>query len=104
MGACAEKGSEEIHKLLKRPLKERGLAKLKVRACTSSCLDVCWNGPSVSVQPDGYFYGPVTLEDIPEIVAAFEKGERVARLVLAGNDFIDPKMLARQKKRDQAGV
>ena len=86
-GSCAERGSVAIHDALKGALKERGLAKTEVRTCTSSCLDVCWAGPTIAVEPDGYFYGRVTLADVPAIVAALATGTRVERLVLPPRDF-----------------
>src|ERR1051325_6533806 len=90
-GSCAARGSVELHARLKSLLKERGLANTEVRACTSSCLDVCWVGPSIAVEPDGYFYGRVTLADVPEIVASLRAGTRVERLVLAPEDFDEVK-------------
>lgn len=86
-GSCAARGSVEIHAALKAELAARGLAKTEVRACTSSCLDVCWAGPTIAVEPDGYFYGRVTLDDVPAIVDALATGGRVDRLVLPPEDF-----------------
>ncbi len=90
-GSCAVRGSVELHARLKSALKERGLADVEARACTSSCLDVCWAGPVVAVEPDHYFYGRVELADVDAIVGALEKGERVERLVLEAADFEEPK-------------
>ena len=87
-GSCAARGSVELHAKLKTMLKERGLAAVEARACTSSCLDTCWVGPSIAVEPDGYFYGRVTEADLPEIVDALEKGEPVQRMLLSDDDFI----------------
>ncbi|HLV20935.1 MAG TPA: (2Fe-2S) ferredoxin domain-containing protein [Polyangiaceae bacterium] len=95
-GSCAARGSVELHAELKRLLKERGLAQTEVRACTSSCLDTCWAGPTIAVEPDNYFYGRVRQEDLPEIVAGFERGERVERLVLKPEDFVEPRELKKQ--------
>lgn len=86
-GSCAARGGAEVGKALKEGSKARGLAKLDVRACRTSCLDVCWAGPVISVMPDGYFYGRVTLADVPEILDALTRGERVERLVLPSADF-----------------
>jgi (2Fe-2S) ferredoxin len=86
-GSCATRGAVELHAALKAELGARGLAKTEVRACTSSCLDVCWVGPTIAVEPDGYFYGRVALSDVPEIVRALEQGGRVERLVLPSEDF-----------------
>jgi (2Fe-2S) ferredoxin len=92
-GSCAVRGSVELHAKLKNMLKERGLAELEVRACTSSCLDTCWAGPTIAVEPDHYFYGRVRDSDLPEIVDALVTGSRVERLVLESRDFIEPKEL-----------
>ena len=86
-GSCAASGAVEVHAALKAELATRGLATLQARACTSSCLDVCWAGPVVAVEPDGYFYGRVTAADVPAIVSALEQGGRVEHLVLPAADF-----------------
>jgi (2Fe-2S) ferredoxin len=86
-GSCATRGSEALLADLKAAIAARGLAKTEVRACTASCLDVCWAGPAIAVEPDGFFYGRVTAEDIPEIVEALATGGRVERLVLGPHEF-----------------
>jgi (2Fe-2S) ferredoxin len=86
-GCCAEKGSEAIRAALKEELTARGLAKLQARACTSSCLDQCASGVCILVEPDHFFYGRVTLADVPEIVEALASGQRVERLVLTADDL-----------------
>lgn len=92
-GSCAARGSEEVHKLLKEAVKARGLAKTEVRVCTSSCLDACWAGPTIAVEPDHYYYGHVRASDVTEIVDALEQNRRVERLVLSSEDFEEPKEL-----------
>jgi (2Fe-2S) ferredoxin len=89
-GSCAAKGSEAVHQALKVELFKRGLAKLEARVCTASCLDQCATGVSVLVEPDHFFYGRVTVEDVPAIVDALETGARVERLVLSSEDLDDP--------------
>jgi len=89
-GSCAARGSVELHAKLKALLKEWGLAKTEVRACTSSCLDTCWAGPTIAVEPDHFYYGRVTEADVEAIVDALERGTRVERLVLEPEDFIEP--------------
>jgi (2Fe-2S) ferredoxin len=86
-GSCAAKGSEEVRRALKEQLAARGLAKLEARACTSSCLDQCSSGICILVEPDHFFYGRVTLADVPEIVEAVASGGRVERLVLSPEDL-----------------
>jgi (2Fe-2S) ferredoxin len=77
----------EIHAALKASLGEQGLAKVEARACTASCLDACWVGPVIAVEPDGFFYGRVTLGDVPEIVSALKENRRVERLVMPPEDY-----------------
>lgn len=86
-GSCAARGSEAVAAALKEALKAEGLAEARARVCTSSCLDVCWAGPVIAVEPDGFFYGRVTLADVPELVGALREGRRVERLVLPPEDF-----------------
>ena len=86
-GSCAQKGSEAVHQALKVELFQRGLAKVEARACTASCLDQCATGVSVLVEPDHFFYGRVTVEDVPAIVDALQAGTRVERLVLSSDEL-----------------
>ncbi len=97
-GSCAARGAVELHAKLKTMLKERGLAALEARACTCSCLDTCWAGPTIAVEPDHYFYGRVTEADLPEIVDALEQDTRVERLVLTPQDFVEPKELRKLER------
>ncbi len=89
-GSCAASGSEAVHAALKEQLAARGLARTFVRPCSSSCLDVCHLGPTIAVEPDGYFYGRVQIEDVPAIVDAFARGERVERLVIPDDQYDEP--------------
>lgn len=86
-GSCAERGSEDIYKALRAALKERGLARVEARAVSCSCLDACVTGPSILVEPDHVMYGRVTVEDLPEILDAVEKGETVQRLTVDPEDY-----------------
>jgi (2Fe-2S) ferredoxin len=72
---------------LKTEVAARGLAKLEARICTSSCLDQCATGITILVEPDHFFYGRVTLADIPEIVESIATGQRVERLVLITDEL-----------------
>src|ERR1043165_1207792 len=76
-GSCASRGSEQVRDALKEQLKARGLAKLGARACKSSCLDQCSSGVCILVEPDHFFYGRVTVADVPEIVEALAQDARV---------------------------
>jgi (2Fe-2S) ferredoxin len=87
-GCCAAKDSEEVYRALKAEVAARGLARLEARVCTSSCLDQCATGVTVLVEPNHFFYGRVTVADVPEIVDAIVSGQRVERLVLTENDLL----------------
>ena len=86
-GCCAAKGSEEVYKALKTEVAARGLARLEARVCTSSCLDQCATGITVLVEPDHFFYGRVTIADVPEIVDGLVNGQHVKRLALPADDL-----------------
>ena len=76
-----------MHRALKEQLSAQGLAKIEARVCTSSCLDQCSSGVCILVEPDHFFYGRVTLADVPEIVDGIAHGKRVERLVLSSEDL-----------------
>ncbi len=84
-GCCAARNSEEVYRALKEEVATHGLAKLEARVCTSSCLDQCATGVTVLVEPDHFFYGRVTVADVPEIVKGLAKGQPVRRLVLTSD-------------------
>jgi (2Fe-2S) ferredoxin len=86
-GCCVLKDSEEVRAVLKEQVKARGLARLGVRICKSSCLDQCSSGVCILVEPDHFFYGHVTVADVPEIVEALAGGGRVGRLVLSEEEL-----------------
>ncbi|MDQ3117103.1 MAG: (2Fe-2S) ferredoxin domain-containing protein [Verrucomicrobiota bacterium] len=86
-GSCGARGSDAVRQALKEQLAAAGLGTLKARACTSGCLDQCASGVTILVEPDHFFYGKVTVADVPEIVEALRRGERVARLVLGADDL-----------------
>jgi len=86
-GCCAAKGSEDVYKALKAEVAARRLAKTEARVCTSSCLDQCATGVTILVEPDHFFYGRVTVADVPEIVDRLTTSQRVERLVLTPEDL-----------------
>ncbi len=95
-GSCGERGASMLYPKLKALLQARGLADVDVRACASSCLDLCWRGPVIAVEPDDYFYGGVQESDLVEIVDALCRGERLERLVIGRDEFTDPAARARE--------
>jgi (2Fe-2S) ferredoxin len=81
-GSCGAKGSEDILGKLKEALAKRGVAKEIVRACGSSCLDMCETGVTVLQEPEHVAYGGVRLDDIDEVADAVSRGEVAERLVV----------------------
>ncbi len=67
---------------LKEALVKRGVAKDRVRACVSGCLDLCEVGASVLQEPEHVAYGGVTLADVDSIADAATAGAVVERLVV----------------------
>ncbi len=84
-GCCAAKNSEEVYKALKEEITARGLARLEARVCTSSCLDQCDTGVTVLIEPDHFFYGRVTVTDVPEIVDGLVSGQPLKRLMVTAD-------------------
>ena len=80
-GSCAARGSEQLVKDLKSALLARGAAN-RIRACSSSCLDLCEIGAAVLQEPDHVAYGNVTAADVAEIADAVVEGKVVDRLVV----------------------
>ncbi len=80
-GSCAQKGSEALVKSLKDALVKRGAVKA-VRACSSSCLDLCEIGAAVVQEPDHVTYGNVTLADVDDLADAVVAGRVLERLVV----------------------
>jgi (2Fe-2S) ferredoxin len=84
-GSCAEKGSEEIVVKLKEAFVRLGVAKDVVRACSSSCLDLCERGVAVLQEPEHVAYGMVTAADVDPIAEAAAQGRVVERLIVYGS-------------------
>jgi (2Fe-2S) ferredoxin len=83
--SCGEAHGLELVKEFKRLIKERGL-NVEIRAQRAGCMDVCELGPALVVYPEGVFYGPVALADVPEIVEShLANNVPVARLTLRFN-------------------
>jgi len=83
-GCCAAKGGAEVKEALKAALKARGL-QARIRANSAGCLDACEQGPAMVVYPEGVWYGPVTVADVPEIVEKHLVGGQPVERLLAKN-------------------
>lgn len=83
-GCCKSKGGEALVQAFKMGVRDAGLQG-EVRAQKAGCLDTCEYGPSVVVYPEGVWYGPVSHEDVSEIVEShLKRGEPVERLKIPG--------------------
>ncbi|MDD3078360.1 MAG: (2Fe-2S) ferredoxin domain-containing protein [Paludibacter sp.] len=72
-GACNKKGASNLLQYISEEASDRGL---DVAVTTTACLNVCSQGPIMVVQPNNYWYGGVSSEDvIDEILDALEDGE-----------------------------
>ena len=64
--SCGKALGEEISARFKFLIKENKL-KTKVRSQRSSCLDICEEGPTMVVYPEGIFYKNISVVDVDEI-------------------------------------
>ena len=67
-GSCDPDGRQSHRDAFKKELKKAGVART-TRANHAGCLDQCEQGPVVVIYPLGIWYGRVTAEDVPRIVA-----------------------------------
>ncbi|MFQ6115867.1 MAG: ferredoxin [bacterium] len=79
--SCGPKNANQILVLLQEEAEKRGLSgHIKINGC--SCLDLCEDGPTIVVYPEGVWYAHVTPEDISEIVESHMiSGKPVKRLI-----------------------
>lgn len=71
-GCCKERGSEALLQALKAEAARQGkTARLRIQK--AGCLDVCESGPALVIyspsDPQGRWFGNVSLADVPEIVS-----------------------------------
>lgn len=78
-GCCATKGGDELRIAFKKELDAQDVS--GVRANGAGCLDACERGAAMVVYPDNVWYGPVTKDDVKEIVRShLKEGVPVERL------------------------
>ncbi len=79
-GCCADKGSVALRDFFKEEVERLGLNGV-VRANQAGCLDMCANGPTVVIYPEGVWYWIGSKDDVTEIMERHVlKGEIVERL------------------------
>ena len=85
MTGCRARGAEEVMKAFRDEIDRRGLAD-SVDLVPTGCHGFCAQAPVMVVDPWGWFYGKVTVKDVPEIVeTSLVQGKPVDRLA-----FEDP--------------
>jgi (2Fe-2S) ferredoxin len=89
-GCCDPEGRQTLREAFKKELKAAGFG-LIARANHSGCLEQCEHGPTVVIYPQGIWYGKVTLEDVPRIVAkTIVGGEILNDLLIADSCLNNP--------------
>ncbi|MFC2040877.1 NADH-quinone oxidoreductase subunit NuoF [Chloroflexota bacterium] len=63
---CVAGGSDEIYEALKREVESAGLKDVKVDF--AGCHGFCQRGPIVDIEPEGFFYTEIQVDDIRDIV------------------------------------
>lgn len=72
-GACNKAGATAFVQYISEEAADRGL---DVTVTTTACLNLCSQGPVLVVQPNNYWYGGVSSEEvIDEILDALEEDE-----------------------------
>jgi len=89
-GCCDPAGQQSLREAFRRELRIAGLAST-VRANHAGCLDQCEHGPTVVIYPQGVWYGPVYVEDVPRIVErTIIGGEVIHDLLIADSCLNNP--------------
>ena len=74
--SCGEAHGMEIVEAFKKKLKEKDLP-IRIRAQRAGCLDICDQGQTVAIYPEGIFYVGVELSDVDEIISEHIENDRV---------------------------
>lgn len=91
-GCCNPDGSAKLRECFKQELRKRNLGPL-VRANQAGCLDQCELGPTVVIYPQAIWYGHVTVEDVPRIVAETIEAGRVLDDLLIPDEQLNARKL-----------
>jgi (2Fe-2S) ferredoxin len=81
-GCCATKGGDELRLALKKELDAQEVKGVRING--AGCLDACERGAAVVVYPEQVWYGPVTTQDVQDLVSThLKQGQVVERLRMA---------------------
>lgn len=78
---CGEEHGSELIAEFKKQIKNKGLD-IEMRTQRTGCFDLCEQGPTVAIYPEGVFYGRVALSDVKEIVTEHLENERIVSRLL----------------------
>lgn len=96
-GSCDPDGTHTLRDAFKKSLKHAGFGAL-ARVNHAGCLDQCEHGPAVVIYPQGIWYGPVAVEDVPRIVEkTLLGGEILTDLVIQDSCLNNPACPHRRK-------
>ncbi len=85
---CGEEHGSALTAEFKKLIKIRGLD-AEMRAQRTGCFDLCEQGPTVAIYPEGIFYGKVQLSDVETIVAEHLENDRIVERLLIGQKQSD---------------
>lgn len=78
---CGARGAAEVFNALQEGIGSHPELWGKVQVTASGCLGPCFDGPAIVVYPEGFWYAPITPEDVKEIVDShMVRGVPVERL------------------------
>lgn len=83
---CGEEHGSALTAEFKKLIKDKGL-NIEMRAQKTGCFDLCEQGPTVAVYPEGIFYGNVQLSDAEEIVSEHLENDRFVKRLLIVKKF-----------------
>jgi (2Fe-2S) ferredoxin len=90
--SCIRNGAAGVFEALREETGRQGLVDVKVVA--SGCLEPCMVGPTVYVAPDDVWYGGVTVQDVPTIVAQHLADDQPVEFLRIGREEFELSPLA----------
>ena len=96
-GSCSGRGAGAVFEALREESGRQGLTDIKVVA--TGCLEACMVGPVVYVAPDDVWYGGVTVEDVPTLVAEQLDGGRAVEFLRIGREEFELSPLKGRSER-----
>ncbi|MGA2067997.1 MAG: (2Fe-2S) ferredoxin domain-containing protein [Thermoguttaceae bacterium] len=79
-GACNRKGASDLLQYLQSEIADRGIDAI---VSTTSCLNVCQQGPILVIYPHEWWYFDLSEEKVDQILDALATGQAVPELLMA---------------------